>query len=155
MYPLPSSFRIFPLALVMALPLWSSVAMAQMAAPETNASRIGQDLVCAHSGNCINSLADGGLMPLRFGGSPSQAKTALLATLANLPEAKIVAEEDTALEVVFTTAMGFKDQVIFRIDGAAGRIDYRSRSLLGLYDFGKNRARMVDFAARFAKQTDR
>lgn len=94
-------------------------------------------------------------MPLRFGGSPSQAKTALLATLANLPEAKIVAEEDTALEVVFTTAMGFKDQVIFRIDGAAGRIDYRSRSLLGLYDFGKNRARMVDFAARFAKQTDR
>jgi len=39
--------------------------------------------------------------------------------------------------------------VDFQIDPAAERIDFRSRSLLGLFDFGKNRSRMQDFALRF------
>ena len=143
------------LALASAMLLSGAGATAQVAAPEASTARVGQDLACPHSGNCINSLADGGLAPLRFTGSASQAKAALLATLAGLPEASVVAQEENAVEVIFTTPMGFKDQVIFRIDGAARRIDYRSRSLVGLYDFGKNRSRMVDFAARFSKQADR
>jgi len=39
--------------------------------------------------------------------------------------------------------------VDFQIDPAAERIDFRSRSLLGLFDFAKNRSRMQDFALRF------
>jgi uncharacterized protein (DUF1499 family) len=143
------------LTLASAMLLSGAGAPAQVAAPDAGAARVGQDLACPHSGNCINSLSDGGLAPLRFTGSALQAKAALLATLANLPEARIVAEDENAIEVIFTTPIGFKDQVIFRIDGAARRIDYRSRSLVGLYDFGKNRSRMLDFAASFAKQADR
>ena len=58
----------------------------------------------------------------------------------------------TQLEVVFTTFLGFRDEVLFRVDAAKQRIDFRSRSLMGLYDFGKNRSRMKDFAARFEAQ---
>ncbi|MEP7140376.1 MAG: DUF1499 domain-containing protein, partial [Caldimonas sp.] len=56
-----------------------------------------------------------------------------------------------SLEAVFTTPIGFRDLVDFRIDAAAHRIDYRSRSSFGLFDFGKNRSRMTAFAARFAQ----
>jgi len=53
------------------------------------------------------------------------------------------------LEVVFTTSLGFRDLVDFRIDAQAQRIDYRSRSSFELFDFGKNRSRMSAFSARF------
>ena len=71
-------------ALASAMLLSGAGATAQVAAPEASTARVGQDLACPHSGNCINSLADGGLAPLRFTGSASQAKAALLATLAGL-----------------------------------------------------------------------
>ena len=60
-----------------------------------------------------------------------------------------------ALAAVFTTPIGFRDELEFRIDPAAGRIDFRSRSQLGLFDFAKNRSRMTAFAARFEQQTRR
>lgn len=60
--------------------------------------------------------------------------------------------EPLALEAIFTTPLGFKDQVDFRIDSQAQRVDFRSRSLSGLFDWGKNRSRMQEFTARFAKQ---
>ncbi|MBM3344342.1 MAG: DUF1499 domain-containing protein [Betaproteobacteria bacterium] len=34
----------------------------------------------------------------------------------------------------------------------AQRIDFRSRSLLALYDWGKNRYRMLAFTSRFEQQ---
>jgi uncharacterized protein (DUF1499 family) len=55
--------------------------------------------------------------------------------------------------VIFTTTIGFKDQIEFRIDEASKRIDYRSRSKFGLYDFNKNRSRMQDFSASFKAVT--
>ncbi len=76
----------------------------------------------------------------------------LQATLKTFPEATIVRAGPLSLEVVFTTPVGFKDQVDFQIDAQALRVDFRSRSLLGLFDFGKNRSRMQEFAARFDKQ---
>jgi uncharacterized protein (DUF1499 family) len=54
--------------------------------------------------------------------------------------------------VIFTTRVGFRDQVDFQIDEVAQRIHFRSRSLVGLYDFGKNRSRMQAFRARFEQQ---
>ena len=58
--------------------------------------------------------------------------------------------EEGLVEAVFTTPAGFTDVVDFRIDPAQQRIAYRSRSTFGLYDFGKNRSRMLLFAERFA-----
>ena len=106
-------------------------------------------LACTVSSNCVNSFDSSGLAPLRFEGAPAQAQAALRATLAEFPEATIVKADDLSMEVVFRTPMGFKDLIDFRINAPAKRIDYRSRSSFGLYDFGKNRSRMTAFSAKF------
>ena len=112
-------------------------------------------LACPHPGNCVSSRGSGGLAPLAFSGTPAQAMALLQATLKTFPEAAIVRTEPLALEVIFTTTLGFRDQVDFIVDPQAQRIDYRSRSLLGLYDFGKNRSRMQEFRTRFEQQQTR
>ena len=113
------------------------------------------DLACPLPGNCVNSRGGGNLVPLRYTGTPTQAMAMLRATLATFPEATIVRAEPLALALIFTTPAGFKDQVDFRIDVQAQRIDFRSRSLFGLFDFGKNRSRMQEFATRFEQQSRR
>jgi uncharacterized protein (DUF1499 family) len=120
-------------------------------APE--ASKSG--LTCSLPYNCVSSIGSGGMQPLRFVGTPAQAMAALQATLKSFPEATVVRSEPLSLEVVFTTPVGFEDQVDLQIDPQLPRIDFRSRSLIGLIDFGKNRARMQEFTARFAKQVPR
>lgn len=110
------------------------------------------DLTCSFPSNCASSRGNGALEPLRFVGTTAQAMAVLQATLKTFPEATIVRAGPLSLEVVFTTPVGFKDQVDFQIDAQALRVDFRSRSLLGLFDFGKNRSRMQEFAARFDKQ---
>lgn len=106
-------------------------------------------LECTHTGNCVNSLGDGGLAPLAHQGSASEARARLLAVLKTMSEAEITRQSELEVRTIFTTLMGFRDEVTFVIDPAGRRIDFRSRSLLGLYDFGKNRSRMEDFARRF------
>jgi uncharacterized protein (DUF1499 family) len=112
-------------------------------------------LACTFAGNCVNSLGTGGLAPLRYAGTPTQALATLQATLSTFAEARVVRSEPLALEVIFTTPAGFRDQVDFRIDTEAQRIDFRSRSLFGLFDWGKNRSRMQEFATRFDQQSRR
>lgn len=112
-------------------------------------------LACMLPTNCVNSLNHDGPPPLRYSGTPEQALADLRATLADFPEAQIISSDGLALEVVFTTAVGFRDLVDFRIDAQAKRIDYRSRSSFGLFDFGKNRSRMSAFTTRFEQHTKR
>jgi uncharacterized protein (DUF1499 family) len=126
----------------------------QATAPDRSAasSQEGRTaLACALPSNCVNSLSSSGLAPLHFEGSATQAIAALRATLAEFPEAKIVKTDSTSMEAVFSTPIGFKDLVDFKIDAHAQRIDFRSRSSFGLYDFGKNRSRMSAFSAKFAQ----
>lgn len=118
-----------------------------VANPAANESRAA--LACTSSSNCVNSFDTSGLGPLRFEGTPEKAMEALRATLAQFPQAKILKVDTLSMEVVFTTFLGFRDLVDFRIDAEAQRIDYRSRSLVGKYDFGKNRSRMAAFSERF------
>jgi uncharacterized protein (DUF1499 family) len=113
------------------------------------------DLACLLPGNCVSSLANGDLLPLRYAGTPAQAMDILQATLATFAQATVVRSEPLALEVIFTTPAGFRDQVDFRIDPQAKRIDFRSRSLFGLFDWGKNRSRMQEFQRRFEQQARR
>ncbi|WP_170094753.1 DUF1499 domain-containing protein [Simplicispira suum] len=103
----------------------------------------------------MNSFGTSGLGPLRFEGTPTQAMEALRATLAKFPQAKIVKTDALSMEVVFTTFLGFRDLVDFRVDAEAQRIDYRSRSLVGKYDFGKNRSRMAEFSTQFEARRKR
>ncbi len=115
----------------------------------------GSDLACLLPSNCVNSHGTGGLEPLRYTGSSAQALDMLRATLATFPEATVVRADPLALEVIFTTRVGFRDEVDFRIDVQHRHIEFRSRSLFGLFDFGKNRSRMQEFATRFEQQGKR
>ncbi|MBK7564752.1 MAG: DUF1499 domain-containing protein [Propionivibrio sp.] len=127
------------------------------ATPKPHASdasdSISPHLACARTSNCVNSLGTGSLLPLRYTGTPAQAMAMLHATLKTFPEARVVRSEDLALEVIFTTPVGFRDQVDFRIDAQRQRIEFRSRSLFGLFDWGKNRSRMREFTTRFEQQS--
>ena len=106
-------------------------------------------LACTLPSNCVNSLGSGDLAPLKYAGTPEQAMARLDATLKTFAEAQIVHRDALAMQVIFTTPAGFRDQVDFQVDPATARIDFRSRSLFGLIDFGKNRSRMQEFAQRF------
>ena len=113
---------------------------------------VAEALSCFSPGNCVNSLDDlSSLPPLRFSGTAAEGKAVLLATLTAFPEATVHLDEAWQVEAIFTTTIGFRDTVLFRIDAAEQRIDFRSSSNFGLYDFGKNRSRMKEFTARFEK----
>ena len=109
------------------------------------------ELSCTLPSTCVDSLG-GSFAPLRFEGDAAQALAALKAALASFPEAKVVRADGLEIDTIFTTPMGFRDAVDFRIDPAGQRIDYRSRSLFGLFDFGKNRSRMREFIARYEQR---
>ena len=110
------------------------------------------DLVCARPGNCVSSRGNEGLAPLVYAGTPVQAMALLEATLKTFPEATVVRSGPLSMVVIFTTRVGFRDEVEFRIDAPTQRIHFRSRSLVGLFDFGKNRSRMQEFKTRFEQQ---
>ena len=153
-----SSRRVFRLHAVLSLLLGLSLALGGCAATgsvsATDESQ-GADLACGLPSRCVNSLPGSGLQPLRFKSTAPEAIAALKTTLAGFPEARIEKTGPLTLEAVFTTRLGFQDQVTFRIDVTRQRIDYRSRSLLGLYDLGKNRSRMEAFSERFAQDHPR
>jgi uncharacterized protein (DUF1499 family) len=109
-------------------------------------------LNCSLPTNCVNSRTSEGLVPLRFTGNNAQGLALLKTTLASFPEASIKLESESSIKAVFTTPVGFKDDVIFLIDAQRQQIDFQSHSGFGLYDFGKNRSRMQAVGARFAKE---
>jgi uncharacterized protein (DUF1499 family) len=112
-------------------------------------------LTCTLISNCVDSMGAFAIGQLRYEGNTAKGMTILKSTLATFSEASIVASSDSTLEAVFTTGIGFKDQVQFVIDPAGEKINFRSRSNIGLYDFGKNRSRMDEFTARFNQQRAR
>jgi uncharacterized protein (DUF1499 family) len=142
-------------ATALALSFLISACAAPGTAPVGDADPGDTDLACMLPSNCVNSLSGSVPAPLRFEGSAAQAVAALKATLAGFPEAKIVSADGNAMAVIFSTPAGFQDRVDFRIDAPGQRIDFRSRSGFGLYDFGKNRSRMVAFVERFEKSRGR
>lgn len=110
------------------------------------------DLACMLPSNCVDSAGTGGFAPLAYQGTPAQAMALLSATLKHFPEATVVHSDALTMQVIFTTPMGFRDQVDFRVNSKDQRIDFRSRSLFGLFDWGKNRSRMQAFTMRFEQQ---
>ena len=106
-------------------------------------------LACTSTGNCVNSLGTGALAPLLHQGSAKQAHTRLINLLEAMNDVQITHVDELEIRCIFTTLLGFRDEVIFLIDASGERVDFRSRSLVGLYDFGKNSARMKEFARQF------
>ncbi len=146
------AFKVGALTLLTTLALGACAAQESGTASKSALTARPTDLNCPRTSNCVNSLAGSGVAPLRFSGDSGQGMALLRATLATYPEATIVQSDPLWLEVIFTTTLGFRDQVDFVLDAKSGEIHYRSKSLLGHYDFGKNRSRMTAFSERFAAQ---
>ena len=117
-------------------------------APLRSIAQSAEPLPCESPSNCVNSTSEG-LAPMVYTGDAARGLALLKATLAHFPEATLTASGPLRLELIFRTTLGFKDEVIFVLDPAGQRIQFRSRSLMGRYDFGKNRSRMVAVVAQF------
>lgn len=133
--------------------LWLNASMAATPTEAPPSVDIAQRLACPDSPNCVNSLSVGGLAPLTYRGDVAQGMARLRATLATFTEARIESADALSLTAIFTTRLGFRDEVVFVFDPAQPVIHFRSRSLLGYYDFGKNRSRMQAVGERFAATT--
>lgn len=119
--------------------------------PSRSMAQEVEPLPCETTSNCVNSASEG-LAPMVYTGDSARGLTLLKATLAHFPEATLTAGGPLRLELIFRTMLGFKDEVVFVLDPAGQRIQFRSRSLMGRYDFGKNRSRMVAVVTQFQAQ---
>ena len=117
-------------------------------APLRSIAQEAEPLPCETTSNCVNSTSEG-LAPMVYTGDAARGLALLKATLAHFPEATLTASGPLRLALIFRTTLGFKDEVIFVLDPAGQRIQFRSRSLMGRYDFGKNRSRMVAVVTQF------
>ena len=132
----------------------TATASENSAKPQSSRETNQEALSCLLSSNCVNSFSSYGLEALAFEGNGEQAMALLRATLATFPEATIVTSAPLYLEVIFTTAIGFKDQIEFRIDEPSKRDRLPAlRSRVRRHDFNKNRSRMQDFSASFKTVT--
>ncbi|MFZ0613248.1 MAG: DUF1499 domain-containing protein [Desulfobacterales bacterium] len=108
---------------------------------------------CPDRPNCVSSLAADEkhqVAPLTFSGSQAEAATRLVSVLEQMKGSKIVSQTDTAIRAEFTsTVFRFVDDVDFSFDAAHHRIDLRSASRVGYFDFGANRRRVAEIRRRF------
>jgi len=95
--------------------------------------------------------AYGAMEPLRFAGDPARAMQRLAGLVRSLERTRIVDQRTDYLRAEVTSRwLGFKDDVEFWLDPAAGVIHFRSASRLGEGDLGVNRERMETIQARWA-----
>lgn len=71
----------------------------------------------------------------------SNSYDVLLGMLEDLDEAKIIKKNPNYIHAVFSTRIGFKDDVEFYFDEENKVIHFRSASRLGYSDMGKNKDR--------------
>jgi uncharacterized protein (DUF1499 family) len=140
-----------PKITLMTTGLLSALGLFTSPAPAAETMQFDARINCILPTNCVNSRTSSGLAPLHFTGSGAQGMALLKATLASFPEANVQEEDENTVTAVFTTPVGFRDNVIFVLDPQQQQIDFRSQSGFGLFDFGKNRSRMEAFTARYAE----
>jgi uncharacterized protein (DUF1499 family) len=101
---------------------------------------------CPDKPNCVSSLSRDpihAIAPLRYSGSPAEARARLGGVLRELERASIVTESEEYLHVEFRSALfRFVDDAEFRFDTTEQLIHFRSASRLGRSDLGVNRKRM-------------
>ena len=111
---------------------------------------------CPSSPNCVSSRDPDPARrvdPILLTGDPSSGWSRLRKVIAEMKGARIAEEETGYLHAEFRSALfGFVDDVEFRLDEAAGRIDVRSASRTGYFDFGVNRRRVEEIRARFSRE---
>jgi uncharacterized protein (DUF1499 family) len=108
---------------------------------------------CPNAPHCVSSQADTTsarhVEPLLFKGTAAQAHDLLLQALRQSSNATIESDTPTAVHATFRSLLGFVDDVYFELAADSGRIDVKSISRLGYYDFGVNRRRVEELRSRF------
>lgn len=113
----------------------------------------GQLAPCPPAPHCVSSLAEGDqqIAPLRYADSAVAARERLARTLAGLPNYAVLSNQGDYIHASYTTGlMRYVDDLEFVFpSGASGRIEVRSSSRLGYYDFGANRAHVEQVRAAY------
>lgn len=87
--------------------------------------------------------------PLKFSGEAAAAFDRLREILSKRPDTKIVAGDESRLQVEFRTTLGFVDEGLFVLDKSSNSIHCRSAARIGYWDTGKNRRRMEEIRQQF------
>lgn len=110
---------------------------------------------CPPSPNCITSSQEDNHagQALYFAGDSVRAWHALTAIVRDMDNSKIVSQTGTYIHVEFTSAIfRFVDDVEFLLNPKANKIDMRSASRNGHFDFGANRKRLKKIKKLFSEQ---
>ena len=111
---------------------------------------------CPSSPNCVSTVAGNPrrrLSSLRFQTSIEEARAAAREILLSMPRARLVTQEQDYLHLEFRSRFfQFVDDVELAFDASRGRIDFRSASRQGYYDFGVNRRRMKKMIRRLIRR---
>jgi uncharacterized protein (DUF1499 family) len=107
------------------------------------------------SPNAVSSQAiqaERQVAPLPFHRDLQETRTALLSAIARYPgRVRIVEEKERYIHCVFTTTMGFNDDVEFSLDAENKVVHFRSASRIGYSDMGLNRNRYTTLAALYSR----
>jgi uncharacterized protein (DUF1499 family) len=108
---------------------------------------------CPNAPHCVSSMADPTsarhVAPIAFSVAAAQAQELLLQVLRQSNNATIESETPTTIHATFRSLLGFVDDVYFELQADSNRIDVKSISRLGYYDFGVNRRRVEELRSRF------
>lgn len=111
---------------------------------------------CPDSPNCVSSQTGDArrrVDPIRFTGDGESAWSRLCRVIEGMKRARITEKTDVYLHVeIRSVVFGFVDDVEFLMDAGGSRIEVRSASRTGYYDFGANRRRVEEIRARFARE---
>ena len=117
----------------------------------------GELMPCPKSPNCVNSQAvdeTHAISPLRFTGSPEEAKARLLQILESAKRARAIDVQENYIRASFTSALfRFVDDVEFYFpqqQGAETLIHVRSASRAGYSDLGVNRKRIEQIRSQLS-----
>jgi uncharacterized protein (DUF1499 family) len=111
---------------------------------------------CPDTPNCVSSQAadvDHSVPALTYRDDPGTAWRRAVAAVTNLPRVTVVEHEGGYMHAeVRSLVFRFVDDVELLLDRDGARIDIRSASRTGRYDFGVNRRRVETIRDRFESQ---
>ncbi|MEM7309142.1 MAG: DUF1499 domain-containing protein [Planctomycetota bacterium] len=112
----------------------------------------GQLRPCPSPARCVNSNADEGatVPPFPYLGDPDESFQALVALVADDPNAELITvERDYAHAVYRTPVLRFADDLELKLEREQDAIHVRSSSRVGYSDLGMNHRRVEDLRARW------
>lgn len=110
---------------------------------------------CPDSPNCVSTQSEDEshvIAPFPLATDPGSALECLKRIIQGMKRTKIVLIEKQYFHAEFRTLLGFTDDVEFYIDETNRKVQMRSASRFGYWDFGVNRRRLEEIRSRFDRE---